>query len=105
MKRRYFIQSLAGSGVGLTLLKPATAETTVTENANVSWVVKGFTCVTCAVGLQTILQRHKGIVRVSAAYPSDKVEIGFDSHVITPRAIKRLIEDAGFRVAERERPS
>jgi copper chaperone CopZ len=98
MRRRSFIQTLAGSGAGVALLKLGTPEKKVAENASVRWSVKGFSCVTCAVGLQTILEKHKGIVRVKAAHPSGRVEIGFDSNQIAPADIKRLIEDAGFRV-------
>jgi len=98
MHRRSFIRTLAGSGAGVALLKLSTPEKRPAENASVAWTVKGFTCVTCAVGLQTILQQHKGIARVEAAYPSGKVEIGFDSNEVTPPEIKRLIEDAGFGV-------
>jgi copper chaperone CopZ len=98
MRRRSFIQTLAGSGAGVALLKLGTPEKKVAENASVSWRVKGFSCVTCAIGLQTILEKHKGIARVVAEHPSGKVEIGFDSNQIAPADIKRLIEDAGFRV-------
>jgi copper chaperone CopZ len=98
MHRRSFMQTLAGGGAGVALLKLGTREKGITENARVSWTVKGFTCVTCAVGLQTILEKHEGIARVKAEYPSGKVEIGFDSHVIEAREIKRLIEKTGFKV-------
>jgi copper chaperone CopZ len=98
MRRRSFIQTLAGSGAGVALLKLGTTEKKVAENASVSWSVRGFSCVTCAVGLQTILEKHKGIARVKATHPSGKVEIGFDSNEIAPAEIKRLIEEAGFRV-------
>ena len=98
MHRRSFIRTLAGSGAGVALLKLGTPEKRPAENASVTWTVKGFTCVTCAVGLQTILGQHKGIARVQAAYPSGRVEIGFESYEVAPPEIKRLIEDAGFRV-------
>ena len=98
MRRRSFIQTLAGSGAGVALLKLGSPDKRLTENASVAWTVKGFTCVTCAVGLQTILEKHEGIARVKAEYPSGKVEIGFDSNAIETREIKRLIEGAGFTV-------
>ena len=99
MHRRSFIRTLAGTGAGVALLKLGTPETRATENASVTWDVKGFSCVTCAVGLRTILEQHSGIVRVKAAYPSGKVEVGFNSDAITAADIKGLIEGAGFAVA------
>jgi Cu+-exporting ATPase len=98
MHRRSFIQTLAGSGAGVALLKLGTPEKRLTENASVAWTVKGFTCVTCAVGLQTILEKHEGIARVKANYPSGQVHVAFDSTRIAAAEIKRLIEDAGFTV-------
>jgi copper chaperone CopZ len=104
--RRYFIQALAGSSASLVLLESDEARGTgAEENGNVSWIVKGFTCVTCAVGLQTILERHKGITRAAAEYPSGKVEVGFDSRVIAVSEIKHLIEQAGFKVTKEMRGS
>jgi copper chaperone CopZ len=100
MHRRSFIRTLAGTGAGVALLKVGTLEARARENASVKWTVKGFSCVTCAVGLQAILERHAGIARVKAEYPSGKIEIGFDSKTIVPAKIKQLIEQAGFRVME-----
>src|ERR1700726_1821555 len=85
MRRRSFIQTLAGSGAGVALLKLGTPQKRLAENASVAWTVKGFTCVTCAVGLQTILEKNEGIARLKAEYPSAKVDIGFDSQAIEPR--------------------
>jgi copper chaperone CopZ len=100
MDRRYFIQTLASGGAGISLLASGAGESLPHADASVTWIVKGFTCVTCAVGLQAILERQRGIARAAAAYPSGKVEIGFDSHVIGAAEIKRLIEEAGFKVRE-----
>ena len=102
MHRRSFIRTLAGTGAGVALLKVGTPEAPAraTENASVNWTVSGFACVTCAVGLQTILERHAGIARVKAEYPSGKVEVAFDSTAIAADDIKRLIEQAGFTVTE-----
>jgi copper chaperone CopZ len=102
MRRRNFIQTLAGGSAGVALLKLGNAEkTTHTANARVAWTVRGFTCITCAVGLETILQRHEGISTVKAEYPSGRVEIAFDSRAVTAPQIQRLIEEAGFKVGER----
>ena len=100
MHRRNFIRALAGGSASVALLNLQAAEATPKANASVRLIVKGFTCVTCSVGLKTILEQHKGIGRVTAEYPSGIVEVGFNSHEITPPEIKRLIENAGFKVRE-----
>jgi copper chaperone CopZ len=100
--RRNFIWTLAGAGGGAStaLLSLGGSGEAATEDASVTWTVKGFTCLTCAVGLETILHRQQGITRATAAYPSGRVQIGFDSHTIGLPAIKRLIEDMGFEAGE-----
>ncbi len=101
MRRRNFIQTLAGGSAGVALLKLGSAEKTApAANMGVTWMVKGFTCITCAVGLETILKRHEGISGVKAEYPSGRVEVAFDSHTVTAPQIRRWIEDAGFKVGE-----
>jgi hypothetical protein len=55
MDRRNFIRAVTvagGAGVGLT----HAAESSVQENASVEWTVKRFSCVTCAIGLETLLR-------------------------------------------------
>jgi copper chaperone CopZ len=103
MHRRNFMKALAGGSASVALLNleanaKTPAENKPAGNATVAWTVKGFTCVTCAVGLQTILQQEKGIAKVAADYPSGKVQIAFDSRTITPAQIRQLIEKAGFKV-------
>lgn len=108
MHRRNFMKALAGGSASVALLNleasaKAPAESKSVGNETVAWTVKGFTCVTCAVGLQTILQQEKGIAKVTAEYPSGKVQVAFDSHTITPTQIKSLIEKAGFKVQDEQR--
>jgi copper chaperone CopZ len=101
MHRRNFIWTLAGGGGATTaLLNVGGSRPGAIEDASVTWTVKGFTCLTCAIGLETILQRQPGIARATAAYPSGHVQIGFDSRSIGPAEIKHLIEAAGFEAGE-----
>lgn len=110
MHRRNFMKALAGGSASAALINLEARAKTPAENksignATVAWTVKGFTCITCAVGLQTILQREKGIAKVTAEYPSGKVQVAFDSHTITPAQIKGLIEKAGFKVQDEQQVS
>lgn len=95
MIRRQFIQLATCAGVaGLTALGAEAKET-----RTVTFHVKGFSCITCAVGLDTMLSRHKGIVRSDSTYPDGIVTIDFHPRLITESAIKGLISEMGFTVA------
>jgi copper chaperone CopZ len=102
MHRRNFIWTLAGGcGVSTAVLTLRASEKEATEDSSVTWIARGFTCVTCAIGLETILQRQRGITRATASYPSGRVQIGFDSRaVVGLPEIKQLIESAGFEAGE-----
>ena len=97
MFRRHFLQriTLAGAG-GLA----ASGAIEASESKIVIYRVKGFTCVTCAVGLETILQREKGITSAKASYREATVIIRFDPELVTESSLKGFIAEMGFRVEE-----
>jgi copper chaperone CopZ len=93
MFRRQFIQLLTAAGASsLAPLEAMAASTTQT------WFVKGFSCLTCATGLDTLLGRQKGVISSKATYPEGKVTVAFDSGQITAQAIVQFIADLGFTV-------
>jgi|SRR5580704_1985553 hypothetical protein len=95
MIRRQFIQLATFAGVsGLTALGAVEAG----ETRTVIYHVKGFSCITCAVGLDTMLSRHKGIVRSKSTYPEGVVTINFHPGMITESSIKSFISEMGFSV-------
>jgi copper chaperone CopZ len=95
MIRRQFIQLATLAGVsGLTAIGAVKAGGTRT----VTYRVKGFSCITCAVGLDTMLSRHKGIVRSKSTYPDGIVTIDFHPSLIDENSIKGLISEMGFTV-------
>ena len=69
------------------------------ETSRVTYRVKGFTCIACAVGLEVLLQRIQGVSRAEASYPENNVVIGFDDRVVSERALKGYISVWGFSVA------
>ena len=79
---------------GASLAGPAEAK----ENRSVTYGVKGFTCVTCAVGLEVMLRQQKGVTRANASYRENKVVIGF-ANLTTEKALKDFIAGCGFSVA------
>ena len=85
MIRRQFIQliTLAGAaGIG-----PLNAVAT-TPSETVSCQVKGFTCITCAVGLDTLLRQQKGVLSSKSTYPEGRV---------TSATIRGLLRQARLR--------
>ena|SRR5579862_830580 len=94
MIRRQFIQLATLAGVsGLTALGAAAGET-----RTVTYRIKGFSCITCAVGLDTMLSRHKGILRSKSTYPDGVAIIDFHPSMITEDSIKSFISEMGFTV-------
>jgi hypothetical protein len=97
MIRRQFIQFVTLAGVGgLTAIGAVKAD----ETKTVTYRIKGFSCITCAVGLDTMLARHKGIVRSKSTYPEGIAIIDFHPSLITESSIKGFISEMGFTVEE-----
>jgi Cu+-exporting ATPase len=97
MFRRRFLQFLAVSGAGALAFEAkgtATAQTVVYQ-------VKGFSCITCAVGLDTLLSKQKGILTSKSTYPEGKVTVKFDPEAIEQKSIEGFIAGMGFTVASR----
>jgi copper chaperone CopZ len=99
MFRRQFVQFFAGLGVtGVATL--AMEETNGTSD--VTYVVKGFSCVTCAVGLDTMLQKQKGISWCKSTYPQGIAKVRFDAKKVQEKEIQDFIREMGFTVAEKK---
>ena len=69
------------------------------ETRSVTYQVNGFTCITCAVGLEVMLRGLNGVTRANASYPANNVVIGFDEHATNENALKEFIKLCGFSVA------
>jgi len=97
MIRRKFLSlvTLAGIG-GLGALEGVA----VTERRTVIFRVTGFTCITCAVGLETLLEKEKGVIRARASYPESKAAITYNPTVINEASLVKFIEEAGFKTTK-----
>lgn len=93
MFRRQFIQIITMAGVSSLAPLEAMAGTTTA-----TFFVKGFTCITCATGLDTMLNRQKGIASSESTYPEGKVRVAFNPNQITQQAIVQFITGLGFVV-------
>jgi copper chaperone CopZ len=84
MFRRLFfkLMTLATAG-GLVPLEAMTAG----ASKIVTYRVTGFSCITCATGLDAMLRQHKGITSRASTYPQGIATIAFDPEQITEKAI------------------
>lgn len=68
------------------------------QSRTVTYRVKGFSCVTCAVGLDTMLCRRKGVIHSKSSYPNGTAIIEFDPALVGEDSLKALISEMGFTV-------
>jgi copper chaperone CopZ len=95
MFRRRFLQVMTLASVGgLAPLRAMSAGTSKTA----TYFVKGFSCITCATGLDTMLGQQKGIISSKSTYPEGKVTVRFDAGQTNEQAIVTFIADLGFTV-------
>jgi copper chaperone CopZ len=106
MNRRKFLYGVVAGAAGTTAAGIGLAKTSLGKreeefkaSRSVTYGVKGFTCVTCATGLEVMLQREEGIVSASASYPEENVTVVFDESLISEDQIKKFIANCGFSVA------
>ncbi|MGB0122999.1 MAG: heavy metal-associated domain-containing protein [Silvibacterium sp.] len=102
MIRRQFIKLATLTGAtGLASLSALDAlETNYTKT--VTWRVRGFTCVTCAVGLEVMLRRQKGVKSAEASYPDATVTIQFHPELVSEASLRSFITDIGFTADEQK---
>jgi|ERR1700721_65583 copper chaperone CopZ len=96
-RRRFFQVITFATAAGLAPRESVAAGAT----SIVTYRVRGFSCVTCATGLDTMLGQQKGIASSKSTYPQGIVTVGFDPAQITEKSIVAFITDLGFSV-ERE---
>jgi copper chaperone CopZ len=105
MNRRRFLNRVMGTAAGLGLAGTGTmaihklAKAGPVETRSVSYKIKGFTCVTCATGLEVMLREQKGVAWAQASYPEATVIIGFDENLTSESTLKEFIAGCGFSVA------
>jgi copper chaperone len=96
LRRKFFkVMTIATTGA----LAPIEA-IPATPKKIVTYHVRGFSCITCATGLDTMLRQQKGITSSSSTYPSGVATIGFDPDQITETEIKDFIASLGFSIDE-----
>ena len=101
LRRKFFkVMTIATTGALAPLEAiPATPKKIVTYH------IRGFSCVTCATGLDTMLAKQKGIASSSSTYPEAIATIGFDPDQISEQQIKDFISSLGFTVDDQHKPA
>jgi len=99
MIRRRFLQLLTIGGTGALGSIRTLASS---HSKTVIYRVKGFTCITCATGLDTLLSQQKGVVSSKSTYPEGKVTVNFNPEATSDKAIVDFITDLGFAVKSEE---
>ena len=97
MIRRKFLQLVTITGAGALAVEAKGTGTART----VIFQVKGFTCPTCAVGLDTLLSKQKGVLWSKSTYPEGTVKVKFDPDAVAERSIESFIAEMGFTVVSR----
>jgi copper chaperone CopZ len=92
MIRRQFIQGIA-CGLGAGQAAGSTKTRTVTYH------IEGFTCITCAVGLDTLLKEERGIVRSQSSYPDRTSTVQYNPDLIRDEEIRSRIQEFGFKAS------
>ncbi len=98
MHRRKFVQLIATAGAG-GLVSAATASA-ATASQTLTFQVKGFSCITCAVGLDTMLKQKKGVASSHSTYPEGVVVIQFDPGQVSETELRSFISEMGFTVED-----
>ena len=99
LRRKFFkVMTIATTGA----LAPLEAMPAVAKKV-VKYHVRGFSCVTCATGLDTMLGKEKGIASSSSTYPEGIATIGFNPDKISEKQIKEFIASLGFTVEDEYR--
>ena len=98
MFRRNFIQLVTLAGAGKAFGAMGSGET-----KTVTYRIQGFSCITCAVGLDVMLERQKGVVRAKSNYNDARTTIVFHPEQVTESALRALIAEMGFRAAQEEK--
>ncbi|XP_077433412.1 copper-transporting ATPase 1 [Vanacampus margaritifer] len=69
------------------------------SDGNLELVVRGMTCASCVHKIESSLMKENGIIYASVALATNKAHIKYDSEVIGPRDIIKLIGNLGFEAS------
>lgn len=96
MIRRKFLGMMTLAGAGVVAMEGMD----LAEKKTITFRMTGFTCITCAVGLETLLEKERGVIRVQASYPESKATIIYHPKLTSEAQLAHYIEQAGFKTSK-----
>ncbi len=94
-----FIAVLALSYPNLAVKPAPVTNAAFAPKAAVILNIEGMTCNGCATGIQDALSGLTGVHSVSVGYESKKAHIAYDSTLVTPEALIKRVNKAGYNAA------
>lgn len=65
-----------------------------------SFSLSGLDCASCALSIETVLDRLPGVLDCEVHDKKSTLEVEFDETKVTPDAIMTTVRDAGFDIAD-----
>lgn len=93
MIRRKFLGMITLAGAGAVAMEGMD----FAERKTVTFRIAGFTCITCAIGLETLLEKERGVIHVNASYPKSNATITYHPRLTSEASLVSFIEEAGFK--------
>ena len=98
MIRRHFIRLMTLAGASSFEVATAAVRS---QKLTIVYKVSGFSCATCAVGLDVLLERQKGVLWSKSSYQDKTTSICYYPDLATDESLRNAIAGMGF-TAERQ---
>jgi len=69
----------------------------------VSFNISGMTCSSCAQRVESNLNAAEGVAEANVNFAAEKVTVKYNSGIITPAGLKKVVRDSGYEIYELER--
>ncbi|THE15592.1 cadmium-translocating P-type ATPase [Enterococcus hirae] len=69
----------------------------MTELVKDTYAIEGMTCASCAQSIERNVKKLKGVQEVSVNLATEKMNIAYDSHMLSENDIEKAVADAGYK--------
>ena len=63
-----------------------------------SFKIQGMSCNSCANRIEKIIKKEEGIIEANVNFATEKLSISFNENIISINEIRKVVEDAGFKL-------